>query len=102
MAIPAHTRTKSRKSDINKPLEEIQVDTVPNQEAIGILTESRFNYFPILCDRYSRIFRVIGLKDESSEAYIDRIEQTIANFLCFTRHLKSINHIRLGVGSEFR
>ena len=48
-----------------KTLEEIQVDTVPNPEPIGISNESKVNYLLILCGRYSRIFRAIGLKDKS-------------------------------------
>ena len=46
MSIPAHSRTKSRQSYVNKPLEEIQVDTAPNSGAIGISNESKFNLFP--------------------------------------------------------
>ena len=69
---------------MEKSLEETQVDTVPNSEPIGISSESRFNYFHILCHRYSRIFRVIGLvRDKSSEACIDEIKQRISNFPCF-------------------
>ena len=102
MSIPAHSRTKSRQSIVNKPLEEIQVDTVPNPEPVGISNESKVNYFLILCDRYSRIFRAIGLKDKSSEACIDGIEQLISNFPCLERNLKSINHIRSDAGTEFR
>ena len=74
ISIPAHSTTKSRESDVNKPLEEIQINTIPKPEPIGFSTESTFNYFLILCDRNFRIFRVIGLKDKSSEACIDKIE----------------------------
>ena len=77
-------------------------DTVPNPEPIGISNESKINYFLILCDRYSRIFRAIGLKDKSSEACIDGIEQLISNFPCLERNLKIIHHIRSDAGSEFR
>ena len=99
MSIPAHSRTKSRQSVVNKPLEEIQVDTVPNPEPISILNESKVNYFLILCDRYSRIFKAIGLKDKSSEACIDVIEQLISNFLYLETNLKRSNHIRSDAGS---
>ena len=99
MSIPAHSRTKSRQSIVNKPLEEIQVDTVPNREPIGISNESKVIYFLILCDRYSRIFRAIGLKDKSSEACIDVIEQLISNFLYLETNLKRSNHIRSDAGS---
>ena len=44
MTIPAHARGKERNSIARKPLEEIQVDTVPNPEPNGISMESKFNY----------------------------------------------------------
>ena len=56
------------------PLEEKQVDTVPNPEPLGLSPESRYNYFLILCDRYSRTFRLIGIQDKSTNACIDGIE----------------------------
>ena len=62
---------------MRKLFEEIQIDTVPNLEPNGISLESKFNYFLILCDRYSRFFRTIGIKDKASEACIDVIEQLI-------------------------
>ena len=80
MSIPSSSRGKKRESQVHTLLEEIQVDTVPNPEPIGISTDSRFNYYLILCDRYSRIFRSIGLKDKSSEARIDGIEQIFLIF----------------------
>ena len=55
------------------------MDIVPNPEPIGISTDSRFNYNLILCDRYSRIFRSICVKDKSSEVCIDGIKQIISN-----------------------
>ena len=66
-------------SQVHDPLEEIQVDTVHNPEPIRISADSRFNYYLILCDRYSRIFRSICIKGKSSEACIDCIEQIISN-----------------------
>ena len=74
MTISAHARGKERNSIIWKPLEQIQVDTVPNPEPSGISMESKFNYFWILCERYSRIFRAIGTRDKTSEVCIDDIE----------------------------
>ena len=53
------------------PLDEIQVDTVPNPEPLGLSPESRYNYFLILCDRFSRTFRLIGIQDKSTDACID-------------------------------
>ena len=64
MTIPSSSRGKKRKSEVHAPLEEKQVDTVPYPEPIGISTDSRFNYYLILCDRYTRIFGSIGIKDK--------------------------------------
>ena len=102
MTIPAHARGKERNSIIWKPLEEIQVDTVPNPEPNGISMESRFNYFLILCDRYSRIFRKIGIMDKTSEACIDGIEQLISKFPVLNKGIKKISHIRSDTGLDFR
>ena len=57
--IPAASRGKLRYTQPTYPLEEIQVDTVPNPEPLGLSSESKYNYFLILCDRYSRTFRLI-------------------------------------------
>ena len=54
MKIPSHSRGKGRNSIVWDPLDEIQVDTVPNPEPMGQLLESRYAYFSILCDRYSK------------------------------------------------
>ena len=56
MTIKAASRNKTRHSTCTSFLEEIQVDTVPNPEPLGISNETRCNYFLIFCDRYSRIF----------------------------------------------
>ena len=48
-------KKNSRHSYVNKPLEDIQVDTVPNQDSIVISNESKFNYFLILCDKNLKI-----------------------------------------------
>ena len=50
MTIPAASRGKTRNSQPVSPLDEIQVDTVPNPEPLGLSTESKYNYFLILCD----------------------------------------------------
>ena len=50
MSTPSNSRGKKRESHVHNPLEEIQVDIVPNPEPIGISTDSRFNYYLILCD----------------------------------------------------
>ena len=76
MTIPAVSRGESRSTFPTFPLEEIQVETVPNPEPQGIYIESRFDYF-LLCDRFSRTFRLIGIQDKSSEACIDGIIGTI-------------------------
>ena len=102
MTIPAHARGKERNSIIWIPLEEIQVDTVSNPEPNRISMESKFNYFLILCDRYSRIFRTIDITDKTSEACIDGIEQLISKFPGLSKSIKKISHIRSDAGLEFR
>ena len=104
MTIPAASRRKTRSSTVNSPLDEIQVDTVPNPEPLGLNSESRHNYFFIMCDRYSRIFRLMGMKDKSSDACIDVIKQIISNFpnASSKNKIKEIKHIRSDAGSEFR
>ena len=74
LTIPSHSRGKERNSVARHPLDEIQVDTVSNPEPLGLSLESRYGYFLILCDGYSRIFRLIGIRNKSSEACIDGIE----------------------------
>ena len=64
--------------------------------------ESQFNYFLILCDRYSRIFRTIGIRDKASEACIDGIEQLISTFPTLSKSIKKISHIRSDAGLEFQ
>ena len=61
------SRGKKRESQVLSPLEERQVDTTPNPESVGVSTDSRFNYYLIPCDRYSRIFRSIDIRDKSLE-----------------------------------
>ena len=102
MSIPATSRGQNRTSQVSQPLEEIQVDTVPNPEPMGLSADTRFNYFLILCDRYSRIFRICGMRDKSSDACIDGIELLISNLPSAQRQPLSIKHIRSDAGSEFR
>ena len=45
MSIPATLRGQTRTLKVPQPLEEIQVDTVPNPEPMGLSTDTRFNYF---------------------------------------------------------
>ena len=49
MTIPAVSRRKLRNTTPMFPLEEIQIDTVPNREPQGISTEFKYNYF-LICD----------------------------------------------------
>ena len=55
-SIPHRARVKTRNSTPKTFLEEIQVDTVPNPEPLGVSSETRAKFFLIFCDRYSRIF----------------------------------------------
>ena len=80
MTIPAASREKTRNSYPVLPLDEIQVDTVPNPEPLGLSPGSRYNYFLIICDRFSRIFRLIGIQDKSIDACIDGIELLTSRF----------------------
>ena len=74
-----------------------------NPEPIGNSANSRFNFHLILYDRYSRIFRSTGIKDESSKVYIDCIEQIISNGPQLRDKLpKRILDIMSNFGSEFR
>ena len=100
----AASRRKTRSSTANSPLDEIQVDTVPNPEPLGFNSESRHNYFLIMCDRYSQIFRLMDMKDKSSEVCIDAIEQIISNFPNNSSKdkIKEIKHVRSDAGMEFR
>ena len=71
MTISAASRGKTRNSHPVSPLEEIQVGTGPNPEPLGLSSESKNYYFLILCDRFSRTFRLIGIQDKSTDACID-------------------------------
>gem|GEM_PF-2876143 len=102
MTIPAHARGKPRESTVSTTLDEIQVDTVPNPEPMGLSADSRFNYFLILCDRYSRLFRICGIKDKTTDACIDGIELIISTIPGNNRQPKAIRHIRSDAGTEFR
>ena len=102
MTIPSHVRGKEKRSVIRRPLDEIQVDTVPNPEPNGLSFESRYAYFLILCDRFSRVFRLIGIRDKSSEACIDGKELLTSSIPTKERTIKYISHIRSDAGSEFR
>ena len=101
MTIPAHSRGKPRTSIVSKPLDEIQVDTVPNPEPMGLSADTRFKFFLIFCDRYSRTFRLCGIKDKSTEACIDGIELIISNLTLHQRKPQTIQHVRSDGGSEF-
>jgi len=102
MTIPAASRGKIRNSQPTSPLEEIQIDTVPNPEPLGLSSESRYNYFLILCDRFSRTFRLIGIQDKSTDACIDGIELLTSRIPNNKRKIRKISHIRTDAGSEFR
>ena len=94
-------KRKTRKTQARYPLDEIQVDTVPNPEHLGLSIESRYNYFLIPCDKFSRIFRLIRIQDKISEACIDGIELWPSNILTPTRKIKAITNIRSDPGTEF-
>ena len=101
MTIPANARGKTQDSQVIKTLDEIQVDTVPNPEPMGLSADTQFNYFLILCDRYSRIFRICGIQDKTTDACIDGIELIISTIPGRNRQPKAINHICSDAGTEF-
>ena len=74
MTFKTASRNKTRSSECKSFLEEIQVDTVPNPEPLGLSHEIRCNYFLIFCDRHSRIFRLTGMNDKSSRECSRAIE----------------------------
>ena len=84
------------------PLDEKQVYTVPNPEHLGLSPESRYNYFLILCERYSRTFRLIGSQDKSINACIDGIELLTSRIRHNKRKFSRISHILTDAVSEFR
>ena len=55
MTIPFKSKGNKMNAIVSNPLDEIQIDTVPNPEPVRISPESRLNYFLIFCDRCSRI-----------------------------------------------
>ena len=97
-----HPRSKSRQSIVRATLDKIQVDTVPNPEPTGLSIDSQYNYFLILCHRYSRIFRICGIHDKSTDACIDGIELLISTFPSSQQRPKYIRHIQSDAGTEFR
>ena len=100
--IPASSRGKSRTTIPAFLLEKIQFDTVPNPEPQGLSIKSRYNYFLILCDRFSRTFRLIGTQDKSSDACIDGLEQIISRIPNYKRMINRISHFMSDAGGEFR
>ena len=81
MTISVSSRGKSKTTIPAFPLEEIRVDTVPNSESQGLSIESRYIYFLILCDTFSRTFRLMqsgqilwGLYRRNRTNYIKNIQ----------------------------
>ena len=101
MSIPAHARGKARESRVQRPLDKIQVDTVPNTESMGLSADTRFNYFLILCDRFSRTFRICEIRDKTTDACIDGIKLIISTIPGTNRQLRSIQHICSDAGTDF-
>ena len=53
---------------------------------MGLSADTRFNYFLILCDRFSRIFRMCGIRDKTTDACIDGTELIISTMPGTQRH----------------
>ncbi len=100
MSIPSSSRGEERESKVSVPL---KIDILPNPEFVGISTESRFHNVLILCDRFSRMFRLLHIRDTISEACIDGLEQIISIISHLQINLpKIIVHIAKDFGCEFR
>ena len=102
MTMPSYFRGKERSIFVRHPLDEIQINTVPNPEPLGLSLELQYGYFLIICDRYSLIFRLIGIRDRLSDACIDGIELLTSNIPTKERRIWSINDMRSNSGSDFR
>ena len=102
MTILATARGKPRNSQVTFHLEEVQVDTVPNPEPLGLSSKSRYNYFLILCDTFSRIFRLIGMQDKRTDSCIDGFELLVSRIPNTNKRIQRLTHIRTDAGSEFR
>ena len=100
MIIPTASRGKQRNTQPIYPHEEIQVNTVANPEPLGLSSESRSNYFSILCDRYSKAFKLIGIQDKLIDACIDGIELLVSRISNNKRNLRKISHIRTDAGNQ--
>ena len=102
MTIRTTSRNKTRSNICKSFLEEIQIDTVPNPEPLGISSETRCNNFLIFCDLFSRIFRIAALRDKSSKECAKGIEQILSKILHSTYTPKYVTYIRSDAGTEFR
>ena len=103
MTIPSRSRGNKWNSNVSNPLDEIQIDTVPSPEPVEVPSEFSFNYFLTICDRYSRMVRLIGIRNKITEACIDGLKQIISNILGLRiKFSKNITHIMTDLGSEFR
>ena len=51
MTISATSHGKLQQSIVLATLDKIKVDTVPDQEPMGVSHDSRYNCFLILCDQ---------------------------------------------------
>ena len=102
MTIPATSSGKLQQSIVRGILDEIQVDTVPHPEPMGVSHDSRYIYVLILCDQYSRISRICGICDKSTDVCIDGIELLLSSFPSPQRKPKFICHICSDAGTEFR
>ena len=102
MSIPVTFRRKYRTSHVFNPLDEIQVDTVPNPEPLSLSSESRYECYLIFCDRYCRIFRVCVMRDKTTDACIDGINLILSSLPIQNKHISHLTHIYSDAGSEFR
>ena len=65
-SIPAASMGKHCTSHVFSPLDEIQVDTIPHPESLGLSSESRYGYYLIFSRKYSRTFQLCGIWDKTT------------------------------------
>ena len=100
--VTSSSRGSKRNPIVFKHLNEIQIDIVPDTEPIGISSKSRFGYFLISCDRYSRIFRLMCIGSRNTKVYINGLEQIISYILELKdKRSKNITHVRTDFSSEY-
>ena len=93
MSISAHARGKIRESRIQKPKDEIQVNTVSNLEPMKLSTSTRLNYFLILYNSFSRTFCICSIREKITDTCIHDIDPIISSIPCTNKQSRSVQCI---------